>query len=62
METTGGFTLAYGRRFSIRRGNDPENACAGVPEGKGRRLECLDDNEGKVSRRCKEALRNSDLK
>lgn len=43
-------------------GDDLEKYCAGVPAGEGRLLDCLNQNEKKVSRRCKQALKDTGLK
>jgi hypothetical protein len=43
-------------------GDDLDKHCAGVPAGEGRLLDCLDKNEKKVSRRCKQALKDTGLK
>lgn len=43
-------------------GDDLDKHCASVPTGEGRLLDCLDKNEKKVSRRCKQALTDTGLK
>ena len=43
-------------------GDDLENHCVGVPAGEGRLLDCLNNNEQKVSQRCKQALKETGLK
>ena len=43
-------------------GDDLEKLCADVPAGEGRLLNCLNRNESKVSRRCKQALKDTGLK
>ena len=43
-------------------GDDVEKYCADVPAGEGRLLDCLNRNEQKVSRRCKQALKDTGLK
>jgi hypothetical protein len=43
-------------------GDDLDNLCAGVPAGEGRLLDCLNKNEKKVSKRCKQALKDTGLK
>jgi hypothetical protein len=43
-------------------GCDLDKHCAGVQEGEGRLLECLDKNEKKISSRCKQALKDTGLK
>jgi hypothetical protein len=43
-------------------GDDLDKHCSGVPAGEGRLLDCLDKNEKKVSRRCKQALKDTGLK
>jgi len=42
--------------------NDLEKYCANVPAGEGRLLACLDKNEKKVSKRCKQAVKEAGLK
>ena len=41
--------------------NDLEKYCANVPAGEGRLLACLDKNEKKVSKRCKQAVKEAGL-
>lgn len=43
-------------------GDDLEKYCANVQAGEGRLLECLDKNEKKISRRCRQALKDTGLK
>ena len=43
-------------------GDDLEKYCANVQAGEGRLLNCLDKNEKKISRRCKQALKDTGLK
>jgi hypothetical protein len=44
-------------------GDDLDKHCVRrVPAGEGRLLDCLDKNEKKVSRRCKQALKDTGLK
>jgi hypothetical protein len=43
-------------------GDHLDKHCSGVPAGEGRLLDCLDKNEKKVSRRCKQALKDTGLK
>ena len=43
-------------------GDDLDKHCSGVPAGEGRLLDCLNQNEKKVSRRCKQALKDTGLK
>ena len=43
-------------------GNDLQKLCSGVPVGKGRLLKCLEKNDSKVSGRCKQALKDVELK
>ena len=43
-------------------GDDLDALCADVPAGEGRLLDCLDKNEKKVSSRCKQALKDTNLK
>jgi hypothetical protein len=52
-------TLAY---LVNECGDDLEKYCVDVPAGEGRLLDCLDQNEKKVSRRCKQALTDTGLK
>ena len=42
--------------------DDLGNLCSGVPAGEGRLLDCLEKNDGKVSQRCKQALKDTGLK
>ena len=41
---------------------DLEKFCASVEPGEGRILHCLNDNRGKVSKRCRGAIEDVDLK
>ena len=43
-------------------GDDLEKYCADVPEGQGRLLNCLKKNDKKVSKRCKQALKDTGMK
>jgi hypothetical protein len=43
-------------------GGDLDKYCADVPEGQGRLLNCLKKNEKKVSKRCKQALKDTKMK
>jgi hypothetical protein len=43
-------------------GHDLDKHCADVPAGEGRLLDCLNNNEKKVSSRCKQALKDTGLK
>ena len=43
-------------------GNDLKNLCSGVPVGEGRLLNCLEKNDSKVSGRCKQALKDVELR
>jgi len=43
-------------------GNDLQKLCSGVPAGNGRLLNCLEKNDSKVSGRCKQALKDVELK
>ena len=43
-------------------GDDLDTYCVGVPAGEGRLLDCLDQNEKKISNRCKQALTDTGLK
>ena len=43
-------------------GNDLQKLCSGVPAGEGRLLNCLEKNDSKVSGRCKQALKDVELK
>jgi len=43
-------------------GHDLEAHCADVPAGEGRLLKCLNQNEKKLSGRCKQALKDTGLK
>ena len=43
-------------------GDDLDKYCADVQAGEGRLLDCLNQNEKKVSRRCKQALKDTGLK
>jgi len=52
-------TLAY---LANECGDDLEKHCVDVPAGEGRLLDCLDENEKKVSSRCKQALKDTGLK
>jgi hypothetical protein len=40
---------------------DIEKTCAKVEAGEGRILTCLKENEGKVAKRCKQAMKDIDL-
>lgn len=42
--------------------DDLENLCAGVPAGQGRLAKCLEQNDAKVSARCKQAQKDVGLK
>lgn len=42
--------------------NDLEKYCSSVPIGEGRVMNCLDKNDKKVSKRCKQALKEVGLK
>jgi hypothetical protein len=42
--------------------DDLKTYCANIKPGEGRLLQCLEKNETKVSRQCKQALRESGLK
>jgi len=42
--------------------SDLKQYCAGVAAGEGRLLQCLDKNEAKVSKRCKQARKDVGLK
>ena len=42
-------------------GQDLETLCSAVEVGEGRLLNCLQDNEAKVSDRCKQAIKDVDL-
>jgi hypothetical protein len=41
---------------------DLKNYCADIKPGEGRLLQCIDKNDSKVSKRCKEALKETGLK
>ena len=43
-------------------GDDLNKLCSGVPAGNGRLLNCLEKNDSKVSGRCKQALKDVELK
>jgi len=43
-------------------GDDLKANCAGIKPGEGRILQCLNKNETKVSKRCKQALKDTGLK
>jgi hypothetical protein len=43
-------------------GNDLQKLCSGVPAGNGRLLNCLEKNDSKVSGRCKQALKDVELR
>jgi len=43
-------------------GDDLKANCAGIKPGEGRLLQCIDKNEAKVSKRCKQALKDTGLK
>jgi hypothetical protein len=43
-------------------GDDLEKYCAAVEMGEGRLLKCLDKHDDKVSKRCKQALKDTGLK
>jgi hypothetical protein len=43
-------------------GNDLQKLCSGIPAGEGRLLNCLEKNDSKVSGRCKQALKDVELK
>jgi hypothetical protein len=43
-------------------GGDLEKYCVDVPAGEGRLLDCIEKNDRKVSRRCKEAIKDTGLK
>ena len=43
-------------------GDDLDTYCVGVQVGEGRLLDCLNQNEKKISNRCKQALKNTGLK
>jgi hypothetical protein len=42
--------------------DDLSKYCADIKPGQGRLLQCLDKNEAKVSKRCKQALKDTGLK
>jgi hypothetical protein len=42
--------------------DDLESLCAKVPAGEGRLLKCLEENDSKVSDRCKQGLKDVGLK
>jgi hypothetical protein len=42
--------------------DDLENLCSGVQAGEGRLLKCLEENDSKVSDRCKEGIKDVGLK
>jgi len=42
--------------------DDLETFCADVPMGQGRLLDCIAENEAKISRRCLDALKETGLK
>jgi hypothetical protein len=42
--------------------SDLRQYCASVPAGEGRLLQCLEKNDAKVSKRCKQALKDVGLK
>ena len=43
-------------------GKDLEKFCSNVPAGEGRVMDCLKKNDQKVSKRCKQALKNTGMK
>jgi hypothetical protein len=43
-------------------GEDLKANCAGIKPGEGRILQCLDKNDAKVSKRCKQALKDIGVK
>jgi hypothetical protein len=43
-------------------GDDLDKYCADVPVGGGRLLDCLEKNDRNVSKRCKEALKDTGMK
>jgi hypothetical protein len=43
-------------------GDDLKANCAGIKPGEGRLLQCLNKNDAKVSKRCKQALKDTGLK
>jgi hypothetical protein len=42
--------------------DDLANYCADIKPGEGRLLQCIDKNEAKVSKRCKQAMKDTGLK
>jgi hypothetical protein len=42
--------------------DDLEKYCANIKPGEGRLLQCIEKNDAKVSKRCKEALKETGLK
>ena len=42
--------------------DDMMNYCADIKPGEGRLLQCLDRNDAKVSKRCKQAMKDTGLK
>jgi hypothetical protein len=42
--------------------DDLKTYCSGVKTGEGRLLKCIDDNRGKVSSRCKQAIKDVNLR
>jgi len=42
--------------------DDLEKLCSGVPAGQGRLLNCINENDSKVSGRCKQAIKDVGLK
>jgi len=42
--------------------DDLTKFCSGIEPGEGRLLQCIDKNSAKVSRRCKQALKDTGLK
>jgi hypothetical protein len=43
-------------------GDDLEKYCSNIKPGEGRLLQCIDKNSAKVSKRCKQALKDTGLK
>jgi hypothetical protein len=42
--------------------DDLKNYCANIQPGEGRLLQCIEKNDAKISRRCKQALKETGLK
>lgn len=43
-------------------GDDLEKYCSNIQPGQGRLLQCIEKNDAKVSKRCKQALKDTGLK